>query len=89
MQTKLPIITQEECREYFYGTLPEHQICTFDRSNRRSACSGDEGGPLVYNNRLLGILLFTGWRPWTHPDIFFHFNDPRIHRLISSHMNEL
>ena len=64
-----------------------HLICTFDGSQRRSACAGDEGGPLVYNDRLLGI--FTGWLPSTLPNIFIHFNSQIMHNLVNLHMNEV
>ena len=89
MQTKLPIITLQECREIYHGPLSDARICTFDRSQRRATCVGDEGGPLVYDNRLLGILLFIGGPSWVNPDIFINFNDPLMHRLVNYHVNEL
>ena len=91
MQTKLPLITHEECSRLYEGRGPReiNNICTFDASHRRAACSGDEGGPLVYQNRLLGILVFTGWIPWTHPDVFINFNHPDIHNAVNFHMNVL
>ena len=87
MQTKLPIITQEECNTYFPIPIPNDEICTFDASRRRAACKGDIGGPLVYQDRLLGLLRFTVERPWTHPDVFFNLNDNEIHQMVDIHMN--
>ena len=89
MQTKLPILTHEECNEYFLDPIPNDEICTFDRSRRRAACKGDTGGPLVYQNRLLGLLRFRAFRPWTHPDVFFNFNNHEIHQIVDMHMNTL
>ena len=89
MQTKLPIITLQECRERLHAHVPDDQICTFDISRRRSACRGDEGGPLVYEERLLGMLISAGWLDWTHPDIFFNFNNNEIHELVNFHINEV
>ena len=89
MQTVLPIITNQECN-YLYGGRgpnPNFHICTFDGRRTRAACRGDEGGPLVYENRLLGILLFTGWQTWTHPDVFVNFNNLDIHNSVNFHMN--
>ena len=89
MQTKLPILTQNECSVFLGAPVPDQQICTLDRSRRRSSCLGDEGGPLVYGDRLLGILLFRGFPAWDFPDIFFNFNDIHIHQLVNFHMNIL
>ena len=82
MQTKLPIITHQECIRLCPGhNLDEnHNICTFDTTGRRSACAGDEGGPLVFDDRLLGI--FTGWLPRGYPNIFINFNNVNMHNLV-------
>ena len=84
MQTRLPIITHQECEGLFpdFGADENLHICTFDASRRRAACDGDEGGPLVYGNRLLGILIFLGWTPGRRPDIFLSFNNVNTHNVI-------
>ena len=89
MQTKLPIITHQECNQYFSGHGPNenHNICTFDGSRRRAACSGDEGGPLVYDKRLLGILIVRSLNTWKTPDIFVNFNSFNLHDSVNFHMN--
>ena len=87
MQTKLPIITNDECRERFGGPIPNAQICTLDTSRRRAACLGDEGGPLVYRNRLLGILLYRGSPTWIYPDVFYSFNSFNAHNLVNLHIH--
>ena len=89
MQTKLPILTHQECSELYPGPLPDIRICTYDRSRRRSPCLGDEGGPLVYHDRLLGILLYRERPAWEYPDMFFNFNTPNTHQLVNFHVNEL
>ena len=91
MQTKLPLITHQECNRLYDGHGPDedHNICTFDESRRRAACEGDEGGPLVYDNRLLGILFFTGWISWEHPNIFINFNRLEMHNMVNFNMNAL
>ena len=89
MQTKLPIISHQECSRLYDGRGPNENlhICTFDTSGRRAACEGDEGGPLVYENRLLGILLFTRWASWEHPNLFLNFNNLIIHNMVNLHVN--
>ena len=91
MQTRLPIITNQECSRRYDGHGPNENlnICTFDESKRRAACEGDEGSPLVYDNQLLGILLFPGWIPWIYPDVFLNFNRINIHNSVNFHMNVL
>ena len=87
MQTKLPIITHQECSVRFGVLLPNDQICTFDSSRRRAACLGDEGGPLMYNDRLLGLLILRGYPTWEYPDTFFNFNSLHAHDLVNLHTN--
>ena len=91
MQTKLPIIPLAECEQLYHGLndIEEHNICTFDASRRRAACNGDEGGPLVYETRLLGILVYRGWSIWDVPDVFVNFNNPVIHHIVNYRMNVL
>ena len=91
MQTKLPIITHEERGRLrnWHVAAGNHKICTFDISRRRTACEGDEVGPLVYDDRLLGILLHTGRLPWTGPDVFLDFNNFIIHDLVDFHIHEV
>ena len=89
MQTKLPLITHEECTALSAAPLGANRICTFDRRHKRTACMGDEGGPLVYNDRLLGIFLSGGWPAWVQPDIFFNFNNINIHHMVNLQMNAL
>ena len=87
MQTKLPIITHQECSAHLHRPVPNDQICTFDISRRRAACIGDAGGPLVYEDRLLGILRFRGVLPWQQPDIFFNFNNLNTHNMVNFHID--
>ena len=89
MQTRLPLITPHECSERYHGPMQNQIICTLDESKRRAGCLGDEGGPLVFENRLLGILLFRGRPAWQNPDIFFNFNNLNIHNWVNFHINIL
>ena len=91
MQTKLPIIPLEECEQRYHGLrdIENHNICTLDHARRRAACNGDLGGPLVYDSRLLGILIHREWNPWEAPDVFVNFNNPIVHDRVNFHMNVL
>ena len=76
MITRLPIITLGECSHHTHYPISERNLCTLDLSKRRGTCLGDEGGPLVYDNRLLGVLLYTGDELGENPDIFININEP-------------
>ena len=79
MITRLPIITLNECIQHFHAQLTENDICTLDLSRRRGTCLGDQGGPLVYDNRLLGVLVYPGEDLGVTPDLFININEP-VHR---------
>ncbi|KAF2890573.1 hypothetical protein ILUMI_15600, partial [Ignelater luminosus] len=44
--------------KYAIPPINDSHICTVPKANN-SACRGDAGGPLVYNNEIIGILSFT------------------------------
>ena len=75
MITRLPIITLNECIRY-HPPITDRNICTLDLSRRRSTCLGDQGGPLVYHDRLLGVLLYPADNIRENPDIFININEP-------------
>lgn len=58
MEVELPVISYEECRNYYPAEqmLP-NVICTLAHDGK-DACRGDSGGPLICNNTLAGI---TSW----------------------------
>ncbi|XP_033223513.1 trypsin-like [Belonocnema kinseyi] len=90
MQTRLPIISLEECIRIYEGrvTITDKQICTLDTSKRRGTCNGDLGGPLVIRfpslqaPLLLGIMYQTGRKFGTDPDIFINLNHDELNEWI-------
>ena len=77
MQTRLPIISLEECTNLHAGHNGPHifrYICTFDRTGRRATSVGDQGGPLVYRHRLLGVLIQSSLNIGVYPDVFINLN---------------
>jgi len=53
----LTIIAHEECRERwdFHDGIDIGHICTFTREGE-GACSGDSGGPLMWEGKLVGLV---------------------------------
>ena len=85
----MPIISFDECSIRHNGDVPHDHICTFDSTLRRSPCLGDEGGPLVYDDKLLGILDHIGWPVWDRPSIFVSFNNLEMHNWVNVNKNRL
>ena len=86
--TRLPIITLHECIHY-NPYIDDRNICTLDLTRRRSTCLGDQGGPLVYDDRLLGVLLHPGDDISQNPDIFIKINEPNQHQWVIEQRNQL
>lgn len=49
------VVSNEKCNESYEGRVTSDMICA-TADNGRDACMGDCGGPLVYNNKLYGIV---------------------------------
>ncbi|KAJ3638663.1 hypothetical protein MTP99_002010 [Tenebrio molitor] len=44
------IITNDECNEYYAGSVPDQMVCAKSASDTvKSPCNGDSGGPVVIN----------------------------------------
>ena len=89
MITRLPIITLQECILFYNNQITNRRICTLDKTKRRGTCAGDDGGPLVYSNRLVGVLLFRGSKIGDNPDIFVNLNHPELNHWVIENMNVL
>ena len=92
MQTRLPIISPEECTR-LYGAINAlnvfRYICTLDITKRRGSGNGDRGGPLVYNRRLLGVLYQRSLNLGVRPDVFINMKQPFQHQWINEKMHQL
>ena len=87
MVTRLPIITLGECFP-FHPHMTNRNICTLDLSRRRGTCLGDQGGPLVYHDQLLGVLLNPGDDLSENPDIFININEPNQRQWVIAMRND-
>ncbi|CAH4023743.1 unnamed protein product [Pieris brassicae] len=55
LQVDVPYVKEEECKK-FYGTISPRMICAGLKG--KGACFGDSGGPLIYQNKHIGIVSF-------------------------------
>lgn len=57
MKMYTPVISNDECREFYGGLITNEHMCT-SGAGGRGACNGDNGGPLVVTARIMGIISF-------------------------------
>ncbi|XP_018416075.1 PREDICTED: serine protease 57-like [Nanorana parkeri] len=73
METDVNVITRAACNESWKQSIVNSMICTASPGLRiKGFCSGDSGGPLVCENRIEGVVSFSGFRcgnPLT-PDVY-------------------
>ena len=91
MQTRLPIISHQECIQEGNSPIPLtiRHLCTLDRTKRRATSLGDQGGPLVYNRRLLGVLLHRSMEIGVQPDVFINLNLENHQQWVTERLNHL
>lgn len=53
-EVDLKIQSQETCRNSYHDTILESMFCAGE--NGLDACVGDSGAPLIYNNKLIGLV---------------------------------
>ena len=92
MITRLTLIHLDECSHAFIDDdieIGQRTICTLDRTRRRGACDGDQGGPLIYHNQLVGILHYPGKELGVTPDRFINVNEHDQRQFIILMRNSL
>ncbi|KAJ8682685.1 hypothetical protein QAD02_018477 [Eretmocerus hayati] len=87
LAVELPLVDESDCNEVYkdFGGIADDQMCAgFFSSKGKGPCHGDEGGPLVYDDQLVGVYAkqfnkTCGDR--YHPDVFT--NVTHHHKWIS------
>ncbi|XP_055700151.1 trypsin 5G1-like [Phlebotomus papatasi] len=84
----VPKIAEGTCFENYlhFGGITTQMICA--GSDARDACRGDDGGPLVSNNQLVGVLSFghSCGHP-RYPEVYTLIGSPTIRSWIKSKIN--
>ncbi|XP_049296147.1 trypsin 5G1-like [Anopheles funestus] len=59
--TDVALVNDAVCQTAYvsFGTITERMVCAAYHTGGRDACQGDTGGPLVYENTLIGVV---SWR---------------------------
>lgn len=54
---RVPILDREDCQNsYKYENITTNMVCAGFKEGGRDMCRGDSGGPLIYNNKQVGIV---------------------------------
>ena len=75
----VPTISREECIHHYRGRfeISDKNICTLDKSGRKSCSFGDSGAPLVAKSKLIGVHSSAGNNlSYINPDIYMNLSHP-------------
>lgn len=54
----VPVITNAQCNTMYGGMITAGMLCAGFAEGGRDACQNDSGGPLTFNNQLIGVVSF-------------------------------
>lgn len=55
-ELEVPILSDEVCSAAYVDEITSRMFCAGYLEGGRDACQADSGGPLVYNNKLIGLV---------------------------------
>ncbi|XP_068625222.1 vitellin-degrading protease-like [Battus philenor] len=56
LKITIPCVDQSQCKEKFFPKLTPTMICA--GGTDKDSCKGDSGGPLTYNNKVVGLVSY-------------------------------
>lgn len=56
MKANVPIVKQKICNRFMGGMITDRMLCAGFQKGGIDACQMDSGGPMVYNEKLIGIV---------------------------------
>nr|BAF62632.1 elastase-like protein [Cyphononyx dorsalis] len=71
------VVSRSFCQEKVHKPLHANVICTYDRGDPEK-CVGNAGSPLVYDNKLVGLLTWNGDCGKVYPAVFAAVSQYRI-----------
>lgn len=79
----VPIISRDECRNYFGLSITNRMICGLLTGH--NACNGDSGGPVVFNNTVVGVVSWSSYGECAEedrPGVYSNIADSEIRSFI-------
>lgn len=53
---QVPIVDRKVCEDLYYGHVHKNMLCAGESDGSVDACNNDSGGPLVLDNKLIGLV---------------------------------
>ncbi|XP_010561570.1 serine protease 57 [Haliaeetus albicilla] len=87
METSTTIAKWSLCRTLWRGRVSTNMLCAASHNTTlQGVCSGDSGGPLIFNKKVYGIVSFSGKRcgDRRYPDIYTKISNyiDWVHRIV-------
>ncbi|KAM9621550.1 serine protease 57-like isoform 2-T2 [Morphnus guianensis] len=93
METGTTIIKRSLCRTLWRGKVSTNMLCGASRNTTlQGVCAGDSGGPLIFKEKVYGIVSFSGERcgDRRYPDIYTKISNyiDWVHRTVQRHRHQ-
>ncbi|NXS71398.1 PRS57 protease, partial [Pandion haliaetus] len=93
METGTTIVKRSLCRTLWRGKVSTNMLCGASRNTTlQGVCAGDSGGPLIFKEKVYGIVSFSGERcgDRRYPDIYTKISNyiDWVHRTVQRHRHQ-
>lgn len=91
LMARVPIVPQSTCKRQMGGMITKRMLCAGFRNGGVDACQMDSGGPLVYNDKLIGIVSWgVGCAQRNKPGVYTRVSEvlPWIEQQLFKHYSE-
>ncbi|NXJ96296.1 PRS57 protease, partial [Corythaixoides concolor] len=93
METGTTIVKRSFCRALWRGKVSANMLCgASPNTTLQGVCTGDSGGPLIFKEKVYGIVSFSGKRcgDRRYPDIYTKISNyiDWVHRTMQQHRHQ-
>ncbi|NWQ85873.1 PRS57 protease, partial [Burhinus bistriatus] len=93
METGTTIVKRSLCRTLWRGKVSPNMLCGASRNTTlQGVCAGDSGGPLIFKEKVYGIVSFSGERcgDRRYPDIYTKISNyiEWVHHTVQGHRHQ-
>jgi len=89
---RIPVVNQMTCTRIMGGAITDRMICAGDLNGGTDACQMDSGGPLVYRQKLIGLVSWgVGCALPNRPGVYTRISQvlPWIRTVLQTDYNEI
>ncbi|NWX41965.1 PRS57 protease, partial [Steatornis caripensis] len=93
METSTTIVKRSLCRTLWRGKVSSNMMCGASRNTTlQGVCAGDSGGPLIFKQKVYGIVSFSGVRcgDRRYPDVYTKISNyiDWVHHTVQGHRHQ-